>query len=351
MRHSALLFGPFRLDLADRRLSRGEELVELNTRYMDVLILLLESKGTLVGKDRFMDEVWRGVPVTDEALTQAIRTLRRTLGDSASAPRFIETVPKHGYRFIAPVEAVDERTAGPDNPEGPVSRSSFLRIVLAGIGGAAVAGLIVGLLYGFIGAARLPEMQGGGALSMMLVLVIVTMLSAGIAGGGIAAGLAASKFIIPARWYWAVAGGALGGMLMGAFANLLGSDAFRLLFGRDVGPFSGAIEGLVLGGAVGLSLLWMHQNVRKSMIMAAMLGIGTGLAIGLLDGRMMAGSLQELASAFPASQIRLDAFGRFVGEQGLGRFGRTVTGALEGAVFLAAMTWALRRHFGGEDRP
>ena len=47
------------------------------------------------------------MPVTDEALTQCIKTLRRQLGDSASSPRFIETVPKHGYRFIAPVEVMD----------------------------------------------------------------------------------------------------------------------------------------------------------------------------------------------------------------------------------------------------
>ena len=67
--------------------------------------MLVGEAGKLVTKDRFLDEVWRGVPVTDEALTQCIKTLRRQLGDDAASPRFIETVPKHGYRFIAPVEA------------------------------------------------------------------------------------------------------------------------------------------------------------------------------------------------------------------------------------------------------
>ena len=51
------------------------------------------------------------MPVTDEALTQCIRTLRRKLGDDANRPRFIETVPKHGYRFIAPVEWSNEGPA------------------------------------------------------------------------------------------------------------------------------------------------------------------------------------------------------------------------------------------------
>ena len=97
-------FGEFSLDLGDRRLRRAGEPVELSSRYFDALALLLGEPGKLVSKARFMDEVWRGVPVTDEALTQCIRTLRRQLGDDAASPRFIETVPKHGYRFIAAVE-------------------------------------------------------------------------------------------------------------------------------------------------------------------------------------------------------------------------------------------------------
>src|SRR3954463_9293073 len=101
-------FAPYCLDAADRRLTRDGAPVELNARYFDALALLVREAGRLVSKDRFLDEVWRGIPVTDEALTQCIRTLRRELGDDAAAPRFIETVPKHGYRFIAPVEGLDE---------------------------------------------------------------------------------------------------------------------------------------------------------------------------------------------------------------------------------------------------
>jgi len=97
-------FERFVLDPDDRRLRRDDVPVELNARYLDALALLVREGGKLVSKDRFLDEVWRGVPVTDEALTQCIRTLRRQLGDDAGRPRFIETVPKHGYRFIAPVE-------------------------------------------------------------------------------------------------------------------------------------------------------------------------------------------------------------------------------------------------------
>ena len=66
------------------------------------------------------------MPVTDEALTQCIKTLRRQLGDDASRPRFIETVPKHGYRFIAPVEALDGPTAAREHWVGRAEWREFI---------------------------------------------------------------------------------------------------------------------------------------------------------------------------------------------------------------------------------
>src|SRR5688500_2589937 len=107
MESGGFRFADFVLDPDDRRLIRAGAPVELNARYLDALALLVRESGRLVSKDRFLDEVWRGVPVTDEALTQCIRFLRRILGDDATRPRFIETVPKHGYRFIAEVEPID----------------------------------------------------------------------------------------------------------------------------------------------------------------------------------------------------------------------------------------------------
>ena len=95
-------FGSYCLDAADRRLSRDGAPVELNARYFDALALLVREGGRLVSKDRFLDEVWRGIPVTDEALTQCIRTLRRELGDDATAPRFIETVRATVGRVTGP---------------------------------------------------------------------------------------------------------------------------------------------------------------------------------------------------------------------------------------------------------
>ena len=74
-------FGSFVLDTGERTLTSDGAPIELNTRYLDALALLVRDAGKLVPKERFLDEVWRGVPVTGEALTQCIRTLRRQLGD------------------------------------------------------------------------------------------------------------------------------------------------------------------------------------------------------------------------------------------------------------------------------
>src|SRR3954453_3518428 len=140
-------FRDFRFDLDERLLIRGAERLDLNSRYLDALALLLRERGRLVTKERFMDEVWRGVPVTDEALTQCIRTLRRQLGDEAARPRFIETVPKHGYRFIAPGAVLASEGGSPAARRQPWRDS----LLLAGAGtiGGGIAGFIGGLIYGF----------------------------------------------------------------------------------------------------------------------------------------------------------------------------------------------------------
>ena len=106
-------FERFVLNVSERRVTADNRPIDLNGRYFDALVLLVSEPGKLISKDRFLTEVWKGVPVTDEALTQCIRTLRRQLGDDAARPRFIETVPKHGYRFIAPVEALDGQAFTP----------------------------------------------------------------------------------------------------------------------------------------------------------------------------------------------------------------------------------------------
>ena len=89
------------------RVSRGEETVRLEIKLMEVLVHLAERTGELVSKRELIDAVWKVEVISDGTLTRAIALLRKALGDEARNPRFIETIPKRGYRFIAPVEFVD----------------------------------------------------------------------------------------------------------------------------------------------------------------------------------------------------------------------------------------------------
>src|SRR4051794_33692441 len=139
-------FDRFVLDPRDRRLRDDGTPVEVNARYLDALALLVQSHGQLVSKDQFMAEVWQGIPVTDEALTQCIKTLRRLLGDNVGNPRFIQTVPKHGYRFIARVTEVNQPAKSPAGE----ARPKFAMTVLGGVIGGGLAGIIGGLLLGLV---------------------------------------------------------------------------------------------------------------------------------------------------------------------------------------------------------
>jgi DNA-binding winged helix-turn-helix (wHTH) protein len=344
-------FASFELDPGDRRLTCDGAPVELSARYLDALLLLANEQGRLVTKDRFHEEVWRGIPVTDEALTQCITTLRRRLGDEASRPRFIETVPKHGYRFIAPVEWVGadghQTAAAALDP----SWREFFALAGAGTAGGGVAGLAGGLLYGFTAAAQ----PGVGSLSVLLVLTFLSFGIALLGAAGVSLGIAAAGFATGYRWLWSVVGGAGGGMLVGAAFKLLGLDAFNLLVGQTPGDIAGAPEGLLLGGAVGLGA-WLAASgsLRRAVAIAMALGGLAGVAISLLGGRLMLGSLDVLARSFPGSQLRLEPIGALFGERGLGPVGQSVSGGLEGALFggcvVAAMLLA-RRRLGAKPEP
>ena len=113
-RRSAFEFGPFRLDTVEHVLSRDGRRVPLTPKVYDVLRLLVERAGHLVEKEQLLREVWPDTFVEEGALTRSISVLRKTLGETA-ADRYIETVPKRGYRFVAAVKPV---TAG-DAPVVP----------------------------------------------------------------------------------------------------------------------------------------------------------------------------------------------------------------------------------------
>jgi TolB-like protein/DNA-binding winged helix-turn-helix (wHTH) protein/Flp pilus assembly protein TadD len=100
-------FGPFRLDPADRQLLRDGQPVPLRPKVFDILVTLVARRGRLVEKDELLRVVWPGQFVEEGNLNKSISTLRQALGESPASNQYIETVPKHGYRFVADVRAVD----------------------------------------------------------------------------------------------------------------------------------------------------------------------------------------------------------------------------------------------------
>jgi len=99
-------FGPFVADGAAYRLLRGADPVELSPKALDLLFLFAARPGRLVTKDDLLQALWPGIAVTDNAITQVVSELRQALGDEPASPRFIETVPRRGYRFIAVIEPI-----------------------------------------------------------------------------------------------------------------------------------------------------------------------------------------------------------------------------------------------------
>src|SRR5262245_42527566 len=96
-------FGPFRINVTERLLQRGDELVPLSPKVLDTLLILVENHGHVVEKRELMDRLWPDTFVEESSLTQNISLLRRALTSSDSDRQYIETIPKRGYRFIGEV--------------------------------------------------------------------------------------------------------------------------------------------------------------------------------------------------------------------------------------------------------
>jgi len=139
---AAYEFGQFTLVPSQKRLLSGRGALALAPKVFDTLVLLVENQGRLIPKEEFFKALWPNSVVEEQALAHNISQLRKALRDPAEDPRFIETVPKRGYRFIAPVRATGEppAVAGPSASSGAVpsamrpvrwSRRTILAVLMA----------------------------------------------------------------------------------------------------------------------------------------------------------------------------------------------------------------------------
>ncbi|MDX1984772.1 MAG: winged helix-turn-helix domain-containing protein, partial [Bryobacteraceae bacterium] len=104
-----LRFGVFELDLKKGQLRKGGVRLKLRPQAFHALVLLASRSGDLVTREEIRKKVWSGDLIVDfdQGLNFCIRQVRSALADNADAPRFIETVPRRGYRFLVPVETLD----------------------------------------------------------------------------------------------------------------------------------------------------------------------------------------------------------------------------------------------------
>jgi len=144
-------------------IARGEERVRLEARTMRLLLRLAATPGEVVSIDALLDQVWSGVVVTPDSVYQAVAALRRLLGDDARQPAYIVTVPRLGYRLVAPVESLADVPAAPR----PARASSRTYVLLAlGIL------LVVGSLTYYLVAERNAASQAAAAASPKAIAVL-----------------------------------------------------------------------------------------------------------------------------------------------------------------------------------
>lgn len=138
-------FGDFELDLDALQLRRGNQPVRLERRPLDLLIMLVSHQGRMVSREDLIAALWPARVIIDfeSGLNTLVRKVRNALGDSTDDPRFIETVPGRGYRFVAPVTEVKAPDAAPAPPAIPQKTSGsravpFAALALSLLAGAAV---------------------------------------------------------------------------------------------------------------------------------------------------------------------------------------------------------------------
>jgi Tol biopolymer transport system component/DNA-binding winged helix-turn-helix (wHTH) protein len=171
-------FGPFQIDVGERMLLRDGASVSLTPKAFDLLLALVEHQGRLLEKDRLLKKVWPNTFVEEANLSYNISLIRKALADGENGQKFIETVPRRGYRFVAGVremgaeqaeiiEAATRNTEGEARPEPPTSKVKRHRKVALPLVAALAIGL-VGIGFGFYKFITRSPSKSSGAESKII---------------------------------------------------------------------------------------------------------------------------------------------------------------------------------------
>jgi DNA-binding winged helix-turn-helix (wHTH) protein len=316
-------FAEFTLSPARRALFRGGREVPLIPRYLDLLLLLVERRSVALHRQEIFDRVWSDVVVSDGALSQAVRTLRRTLGEDGDHT-FVRTVSRHGYQFVCPVveeedggdEAIPAAGSAAAAPPSPAAATDAVAAGLArlldpsatdeSLRDAAEELHALGTAQALQRLDRRPgharawahlrdsrwDVPGAGPVPLLAP-------PAGPAAWVALAGLRLRRALRLAGARWA--GAAAGGAAAGALAGFLGGLAMAAMGGSGAPSLLGALAlvGAVVAGVgaagVGGGLAAAEALVRSRRTPAlAVLGALSGGAVGLIAGRIASSLLDTL---------------------------------------------------------
>jgi DNA-binding winged helix-turn-helix (wHTH) protein len=305
-------FSHFVVSPRRRLLVRDGRELPLIPRYFDLLVLLIERRQEAVHRRDIFDRVWTDVIVSDSALSQAVRTIRRTLGDDSREPRFIRTVSRHGYRFVfpdvveeedngewlpaeaSPIVAVGDRPVDPYEPllerithpgNGPAAEEDrreaaellhalgtqeALRRLGTRQGHASARALLRDARWDSPGRADVPVLGGPAPLRVAYELVALRLRSA--------------ARMVARRWAGASAGAGIAGLAAGAaggviLAALLESDAAIGIVAvlAVIGGACGALGGAGVGA--GLSVAEASARSRRGVALVCGAALG-GTIVG-----------------------------------------------------------------------
>jgi hypothetical protein len=293
--------------------------------------------------------------VSESALTQAVRTIRRTLYDDPREPRFIRTVSRHGYRFVftdVVEEGDEEEHDGAARPlEVPeVVQARALQRPSEPHGrrwtAAAAGGGLAGMLTGVVGGLILAAAPGSNApFAIAAVLAVIGGACGAVGGTGVGAGIrsatAAARY---PRTFALIAASAIGGGLVGAAVQWLTRWALLGLFGISL-PVGGGVEGVMIGGAAGMGFAiatrrtsegWLTarrgQRLHAALVIALCCGLA-GLALTLAGRPLASGTVDAIAKAASGSRATLAPLARLLGEPEFGPVSSATLGFVEGAMF------------------
>ena len=353
-------FSEFILSPRRRILTRNGREQPLIPRYFDLLVFLVERRGEAVHRRDIFDRIWSDVIVSDSALSQAIRTIRRALGDDSRDPRFVRTVSRHGYQFVF-ADVVEEDDAG-DWPIAEAARTApaeaapepfepLLQRVTRAVAGASEEEEqreAAELLHALGTGAALRRLGTRPRHAFARALLRDTRWDVAEAGPvpilGEPAPLATARHLVAlrlrraaelaaARWAAASIGGGLAGLVGGATGSLIlvatpGSSAsfavvpVLAVIGACCGAAGGAGVGAGLsiaesiarsrralallcgaalgGGAAGFAAQWLGRSMLAALV-GVMVDVGGGLE-GLVIGGA-AGLGYSLATSYVAGGL------------------------------------------------